>query len=454
MRFCLAVIVLALAATPVLAQPSRFATTREADRIVLTPGADPSTAMALAWRTGPGMTASEAQLAPALDGAALEAKARAVTGRSIPIGNENGPALYHQVRFEGLTPDSPYAYRVRGEAGWSPWLQFRTAKAGFAPFSFLYLGDTQNDILSGGARTIRQAFHAVAEPALMLHAGDLVAQGKVKVHDDEWGEWTEAGGYNFAMVPQLPAPGNHEYVSTPDGQTLGPHWSAQFTLPTNGAEGAKATTYFVDHQGVRFVILDGTAALELSALETQTRWLDKVLAGNPGRWSIVVFHQPIFTCGRPNDTETLKAAWTPIFETRRVDLVLQGHDHCYSRLSDPNGAAAGKAGRQAGKGQGSVYVVSVAGPKSYRLNDRASWQPDRVAEDTQLYQVIDVEADRLDFKAYTAAGRLYDAFALTRGADGTKRMTEEADLPNVRRCVGEAGPDATPCAGRDVSGAR
>lgn len=454
MRFCLAMIVLALAATPALAQPSRFAATREADRIVLTPGADPSTTMAVAWRTGPGKTAAEAQLAPALDGAALEAKARAVTGRSIPIDNENGPALYHQVRFEDLAPDSPYAYRVRGEAGWSPWLQFRTAKAGFAPFSFLYLGDTQNDILSGGARTIRQAFHAVAEPALMLHAGDLVAQGKVKIHDDEWGEWTEAGGYNFAMVPQLPAPGNHEYVSTQQGQTLGPHWSKQFALPANGAEGVKATTYFVDHQGVRFVILDGTAALELGALETQTRWLDKVLAGNPGRWSIVVFHQPIFTCGRPKDTEKLKAAWTPIFEKRGVDLVLQGHDHCYSRLSDPNGAAAGQAGRRAGKGQGPVYVVSVAGPKSYRLNDRAGWQPDRVAEDTQLYQVIRVEADRLDFKAYTAAGRLYDAFALTRGADGVNRMLETADLPQARRCVGEVGPDATPCAGRDVSTAR
>ena len=456
MSFRAAAIILALLACPVLAtaEPSRFAATGRADRIVLTPGADPSTDMAVAYRTRPGMTVSQAQLAPALDGAALEAKARVVVGKAHPIDNENGPALYHQIRFTGLAPDAPYAYRVREADGWSPWLQFRTAAKGFRPFSFIYLGDTQNDILSGGARTIRQAFHAVAQPALMLHAGDLVAQGKVKVHDDEWGEWTEAGGYNFAMVPQLPAPGNHEYVSTPDGPRLGPHWSAQFSLPDNGAPSVRATTYFVDYQGVRFVVLDGTAALELGALDAQTRWLDQVLAANGRRWTVVIFHQPIFTCGRPNDTERLKAAWTPIFERRGVDLILQGHDHCYSRLSNPDGRAASLAARTAGGAQGPVYVVSVAGPKTYRLNDRADWQPDRVAADTQLYQVISVEADRLAFKAFTAAGRLYDGFSLVRDGKGRKRMVERRGLPPTRLCKGEIGPDGSPCAGRDVSKAR
>lgn len=458
MKFCLSapLMALALMSSPLqaTAAPSRFAATGQADRIVLTPGDDPASAMAVAYRTDPRQALSEAQLAPALDGPSLERQARTVVGTVAPIDNENGPALYHHIRFEGLKSDTPYAYRVRGADGWSPWLQFRTAARGFSPFSFLYLGDTQNDILSGGARTIRQAFRALAEPALMLHAGDLVAQGKVKVHDDEWGEWTEAGGYNFAMVPQLPAPGNHEYVTTSSGQSLGPHWTAQFTLPANGAPGVEATTYYVDYQGVRFVVLDGTAALELGALETQSRWLETVLTNNPERWTIVVFHQPIFTCGRPHDTEVLKAAWRPILEAHHVDLVLQGHDHCYSRLSHPEGAAAGKGARKAGRRQGPVYVVSVAGPKAYQLNDRADWQPDRVASDTQLYQVIAVTSDKLSFQAFTAAGRLYDAFDLVRGADGANRLKPGPHLPRTRRCIGEAGPDGGPCAGRDVSSAR
>ncbi|OJU54466.1 MAG: hydrolase, partial [Brevundimonas sp. 67-6] len=342
-----------------------------------------------------------------------------MAGTTAPIENENGRALYHQARFDGLKPDTRYVYRVRAADGWSEWLPFRTAKVEFAPFRFIYLGDTQNDILEIGSRVIRSAFKEAGPAALVVHAGDLVAQREVKVHDDEWGEWTEAGGRAFAMTPQLPASGNHEYVDhiLPNGEEsrlLGPHWPLQFALPDNGADGAKATSYYVDYQGVRFIVLDGTAAIDLGAGESQTRWLDRVLAKSPARWNVALFHQPIYTCARPEDTEELKAAWKPIFDARNIDLVLQGHDHCYGRVSNPAGAEASRADSAAGRPQGPVYVVSVTGSKMYGLNDRADTQPVRAAENTELYQLIDVEADRLSFRAFTATGGLYDAFTLER----------------------------------------
>ena len=253
------------------------------------------------------------------------------------------------------------------------------------------------------------------------------------------------------MTPQLPASGNHEYVDhiLPNGEesrVLGPHWPLQFALPDNGAEGAEATSYYVDYQGVRFIVLDGTAAIDLGAGESQTRWLDKVLAESPARWNVALFHQPIYTCARPEDTEELKAAWKPIFDARNIDLVLQGHDHCYGRVSNPAGAEASRADSAAGRPQGPVYVVSVTGSKMYGLNDRADTQPVRAAENTELYQLIDVEADRLSFRAFTATGGLYDAFTLERQADGTKRLVETQDtLLALRRCDGAAGPDDRPC---------
>ena len=229
-------------------------------------------------------------------------------------------------------------------------------------------------------------------------------------------------------------------------RVLGPHWPLQFALPDNGAEGAKATSYYVDYQGVRFIVLDGTAAIDLGAGESQTRWLDKVLAESPARWNVALFHQPIYTCARPEDTEELKAAWKPIFDARNIDLVLQGHDHCYGRVSNPAGAEASRADSAAGRPQGPVYVVSVTGSKMYGLNDRADTQPVRAAENTELYQLIDVEADRLSFRAFTATGGLYDAFTLERQADGTKRLIETEDtLLALRRCDGAAGPDDRPC---------
>ena len=421
-----------------------------ADRIVLTAGADPARAMAVAFRTDTAQTTAEAEIALSVDGPTLGEKAKRVTGKSVPVDSSYGRALYHQVRFEGLTPDTVYNYRVKGAAGWSEWYQFRTAAESDKPFRFLYLGDIQNGILTYASRVIRQAFHANGDIRLVVHAGDLVGQRDDLDHDDEWGEWNQAGGYNYAIVPQLPATGNHEYVDTikPDGtesRRLGPYFPAQFALPSNGVKPVEATTYYVDYQGVRFIILDGTAAIDLGSMEAQTKWLDQTLASSKANWNVVLFHQPVFTCARPNDTPEIKAAWKPVFEKRKVDLVLQGHDHCYSRLTAEAGRDASAKARADGTIQGPVYLVSVTGSKMYRLNTRTPWQPDKVAEATELYQIVDVEPQRIKFRTFTASGKLYDGFDLTR-TDRGNRLSELAE-PTLatRRCSAEVGPDGGAC---------
>lgn len=425
-----------------------------ADRIVLTPGADPSREMAVAFRTDPAQAEAQAQLTVAVDGPTLEERAQLVTGTSRPIDSANGAAHYHQVRFTGLTPDTVYAYRVKGAAGWSEWLQFRTAAAEAKPFRFLYLGDIQNGILTYASRVIRQAFHAHGGISLVAHAGDLAAQRDDLDHDDEWGEWNQAGGYNYSIVPQLPATGNHEYVDValPNGEEsrkLGPYWPVQFALPANGAAGVKATTYFVDYQDVRFIVLDGTSAIELGTMAAQTEWLDATLASSKAKWNVVLFHQPVFTCARPNDTAEIKAAWKPVFDKRNVDLVLQGHDHCYARLTSEQGRAVAAKQHADGAVQGPVYLVSVTGSKMYGLNSRARTQPDRTAEATELYQIVDVDGGKLSFRTYTASGKLYDGFDLTKGADGRNRLTEATEPKIAERfCSGPIGPDGGKCVAR------
>jgi hypothetical protein len=420
------------------------------DRIVLTPGANPAVEMAVSFRTDSLQRTAQAQIAVAVDGPTLEEKAQTVTGTTTYFPSSNGLAHYQQVRFTGLTPDTVYAYRVKGSAGWSEWHQFKTAKTTPEPFRFMYLGDTQNGILTFASRVIRQGFHE-GKVDLVVHAGDLAAQRDNLDHDDEWGEWTQAGGYNYSMVPQIPATGNHEYADLilPDGiesRRLGPYWQVQFALPANGAPGVEKTSYFVDYQGARFIVLDGTAALDLGQLQSQTQWLDKTLTDSKANWNFVLFHQPIFTCARPNDTEVLKAAWKPVFDKHKVDLVLQGHDHCYSRLSSEVGRAAGITARKGGKAQGPVYLVSVTGSKMYGLNNRSGTQPDKVAEATELYQIIDVDGARLKLRSYTASGKLYDGFDLERRKDGTNRLLElKEPMLATRKCIGAVGPDGGAC---------
>ncbi len=436
-----------VAAAPSRSAGTPFAPRDLADRIALSPGADPAREMAVAYRTSPDQTRSLAQLARAVDGPALEELAVAIEGRAPPraIESANGPAFYHQIRFANLEPDTMYAYRLKGAAGWTEWLQFKTASSAPKPFRFLYLGDVQDGILSEGSRVVRQAFGAHGAIELVLHAGDLVDQRDNLDHDDEWGEWNAAAGYHYAVVPQIPAAGNHEYdnLLLPDAgsrRRLGAYWPLQFALPPNGAPSTSETTYYVDYQGVRFIILDGTSAIELGTIEGQTRWLDRALASSKAAWNVILLHQPIFSCGRPRDTETLKAAWKPVFEKRKVDLVLQGHDHCYSRMTaEPMRGASRKM-------KGPVYMVSVAGAKMYALTDRAAAHADRAAEGTQLYQIIDVASDRLDVRVYTATGQLYDAFGIERGADGGNLLREGDEVLIAERlCEDGVSADGSTC---------
>ncbi len=441
---------------PVPRSPGQpYAAGNLADRIVLTPGADAATQLAISFRTDVQQGTAQLEFGPALAGPQLTAKAQPRTGQTRRLDAENGPSNYHQVRLEKLTPDTAYVYRVKGSAGWSEWHQFRTARQTFAPFTFLYLGDTQNDILAVASRTIRQALRSVARPALVVHAGDLVASRDELAHDDEWGEWNQAGGWAYAAIPQLVAAGNHEYIDTvqadgSESRTLGAHFPAQFALPRNGAEGVADTSYVSDYQGVRFVVLDGTSALDLGTLENQTRWLENALKTSQATWNVVVMHQPIYTCARPEDTEELKAAWQPLLERYKVDLVLQGHDHCYSRLTHAAGRDATRQAQQANQPIGPVYLVSVTGSKMYGLNDRAHTQPDRSAEDTQLFQTIAVEQNRLSVRTYTADDRLYDAFDIQRDAKGNKYLHEpKLEKQAERFCNAERGPDGLPCSARD-----
>ena len=88
---------------------------------------------------------------------------------------------------------------------------------------------------------------------------------------------------------------------------------------------------------------------------------------------------------------------------------------------------------------GTVYVVSVSGPKMYDVQPREFMR--RVGEDTQLYQIIHVEADELRYEARTAIGRLYDAFTLrTRDGEVNEMIEQVPDTPERRRTPEQDSP--------------
>ncbi len=81
---------------------------------------------------------------------------------------------------------------------------------------------------------------------------------------------------------------------------------------------------------------------------------------------------------------------------------------------------------------GTIYVVSVSGPKMY-LTGRQPFMR-RLAEDFQLYQIIHIDGDHLKFEARTAVGELYDAFELHKRPGERNQLVEiEAEVPQHLR---------------------
>lgn len=403
--------------TPIQASEETAATdprpTPIPDRIVLTWESDPATSQSFNWRTDSGFPEGFVEIAPAEASPRFMLNRRRYPAVFETVETDSGRARFHSATVAELSPDTLYAYRVGGGEIWSEWFQFRTAAQEFQPFSFIYFGDAQNNLLSLWSRSIRTAVLEAPKARFMIHAGDLVNRAN---RDSEWGEWFEAGDWLHATIPAVPVPGNHEYTRGEDDvRRLDPLWRHHFKLPDGPVSGLEETVYAVDFQGLRIIGLNSN-----EEREEQAAWLEEVLSENPNLWTIVTFHHPIYSSARGRDNEELRTLWQPLFERYGVDLVLQGHDHTYARGANlPFGVS-----RQ-DLPSGPVYVVSVSGPKMYRLSSEEWW--DRAAENTQLFQVIGVNEDRLEYRAFTATGELYDAFDWVRQEDGSKTMVEQVE---------------------------
>ncbi|MFK7769230.1 MAG: fibronectin type III domain-containing protein [Mariniblastus sp.] len=424
---------------------SAYAPTAMPDRIILTLSEDPRTTQSVNWRTSVEVETGLAEIAIATAGPKFRENAKRVRSTSQALKSDINTAHYHSVVFRELKPSTVYAYRVGDGTNWSEWFHFRTASESPEPFSFVYFGDAQNEVRSMWSRVIREAQREAPKAAFLLHAGDLINHAET---DAEWGEWFGAGAWLNAMTPSIAIPGNHEHVKDADGvrRKLSHHWRNVFTFPENGPRGLEETCYTLTYHNIRIIGMNSNEMHEQQAV-----WLEKVLSENESQWVICTFHHPVFSTGKKRDNAGLRAIWKPIFDKYKVDLVLQGHDHTYGRtgFKVPSSDASASDFKAAGdttvgdtnvatgvskvdEDAGTVYVVSVSGPKMYE-NTRFDFMK-RVGEDTQLYQIIHIDGAKLKFEARTALGKVYDAFELEKQEGKPNKLTDlEPEVPQNLR---------------------
>ncbi|MFS4418020.1 fibronectin type III domain-containing protein [Maribacter sp. 2307ULW6-5] len=401
------------------------------DRIIANLTVDPAHSFAVNWRTDQQIGVGVVELALATDGPEFLLRGvRKIKAISQKFQNQNRreplvKATYHSAVIHDLEANTTYVYRVGNgsddDSKWSEWFQFTTARNDMEkPFSFIYFGDAQNNVKSLWSRVIRSSFRQFPQVNFMLHAGDLINDRDANL---EWGEWFHAGSFIHATVPSMMTPGNHEYR---DG-VLSSLWRPQFTLPENGpTEGLKETCYALDYQDMKLISIDAEGFDEHQEARTaQTKWLDSVLRTNSKKWTVMTMHYPIYSTVEGRDNRELREALKPLIDKYEVDLILQGHDHTYAR-----GYAENKSkGLTVVQDAGTIYAVSVSGPKMYESRNQ-EWMVRR-GEFTQLFQIITVSNDTIKYGAYTPIGTLYDAFDLIK-KDGKKKLINKMPKTPVR----------------------
>lgn len=156
------------------------------------------------------------------------------------------------------------------------------------------------------------------------------------------------------------------------------------------AFGFRGRNYVVRRGGVRFVMVDSNVL--------RMRWLRDALRTVEGdRWTIVVFHHPVFSSGEHGSTPGFSPSLPRLFRRRGVDLVLNGHDHNYE-VSKPLA--------------GIRYVVTGGGGASVR-----SCGPPiaTTAVCIARFHFLEVVAgpERIEVRAVPRRGRAFHSFTTT-----------------------------------------
>lgn len=395
-----------------------YRTTQAIDRITLTPGLHFERERTISWRCGESL--QDAWLEYRHLGQETWTK---LPARGQLIETRSGKGCYYSAQISGLEAGDSIAYRVRTGSEISMEQRFAMPRGLDSLIRLVYLGDVQDP---SGAMSrslfgqLRQKYIPELMPDLITCAGDQI-EGPT---DAYWQVWYEAIGSELsASLPWVMATGNHEYLKRGLSRELDPRWQAQYPYPHNGPEGFEGRSYYIDLPLVRLIVLDTTDINEPWSAWKHRSWLQKVLRSSAQPWQIVVQHHAIEAVRAGRSNTLMRYIIGPTLETHGADLVLQGHDHAYSRR-----ALRGTSGEM----RSPVYVISSSSPKVYRNGfDNIH---DRLGSGLQLLQSIEVRPERLTYRSYRYSGELYDHLDIMHsGRADTPHLVEDkaGDIPEL-----------------------
>ena len=252
----------------------------------------------------------------------------------------------HKALATGLTPGTEYSWRVGYEGHWSEWGTFRTADEEQDEFSFIYMTDShiQNKEYVREARTCAEAVaRHEKEARFCVFPGDFVDTGTENNSEWEWERWfEEVMEPVIKTMPLVPTDGNHD-----DTPLL--NYCYHFNTDTSFNSETKIRPQFA---GINYSFQYGNMLLMAFSMQDFWRgeydyqagtseylerdlggWMKRQVAVHPdATWRVGLVHKNLFSgAGHQRDKEApmLRKTMLPVMKACKMDLVLQGHDHCY-----------------------------------------------------------------------------------------------------------------------------
>ena len=323
---------------------------QDREQISLSPGSDNSS-LNFAWYTKKASGVQKLKIAEnkrLTNAKVYEAK------QTEAVTDKDGTAyVSNKVTATDLKVNTTYYYSYQKDGQWTAPEKYTTDNG--SKFSFIFVGDPQigssnelkgqdtaefynaqsaavaNDAFNWNT-TLNQAMEKTDNKAsFVLSSGDQIQSTKKKSPKKAaWGSEIEYSGYLSPDVlknlPVATTVGNHDADNA--------NYTYHFNTANASELGSNKTVggdYWFKHDNALFMMLN----TQDTNVEEHRQFIEQTVAANKDcKWRIVTLHQDIYgSAEHSNEPEitNLRYQLAPIFEENKVDVVLTGHDHAYSR---------------------------------------------------------------------------------------------------------------------------
>ncbi|KAF8040108.1 hypothetical protein BT93_B2357 [Corymbia citriodora subsp. variegata] len=129
--------------------------------------------------------------------------------------------------------------------------------------------------------------------------------------------------------------------------------------------------------------------------------VDSALKGSSAKWKIVVGHHTIKSAGQHGVTVELEKQLLPILKANKVDLYVNGHDHCLQHITSTDSDIQ--------------FITSGGGSQAWRDKIR-SWEPEEMKfyYDGQGFLSVNMTGDQADLIFYDVFGQVLHKWFITK----------------------------------------